>query len=233
MSRIVLRNIPLKFDPDGLAALCGIKKDSSLYMELRESITTAEQTAKPRAVIKWCDVSKVSEITTTVDGVHFESKVMSNKLKDCEKVFVYVMTAGDEIEKCADIKSRLIRETLATTTLVLASKYVFNYIQETFSLASVGSINPGSLPDWPIENNSALFDIIGNVSETIGVSLTSSGYMTPFNSVSGIIFSDTKNYINCILCQRSDCIGRHAPFDDVEYKRIFGTPAEEGIKVET
>ena len=81
-------------------------------------------------------------------------------------------------------------------------------------------LNPGSLPDWPIANNFALFDMIGGTEE-IGVTLRDNGYMRPWNTTSHIHFPG-HGYQNCSLCRKYDCVGRRAPFDRGEYIRIFG-----------
>ena len=94
------------------------------------------------------------------------------------------------------------------------------YMSEQFGFDGSSMLNPGSLPDWPIENNFPLFDIIGNVDE-IGVTLNEAGYITPWNSGSHIHFPG-EGYQNCSLCRRYDCVGRRAPFDHAEYVRVFG-----------
>ena len=83
----------------------------------------------------------------------------------------------------------------------------------------------GSLPDWPIANNFALFDILGPATDEIGVTIMESGFMDPWKSGSGIIFSHAGGYQNCMLCQNIDCIGRRAEFDQEEHDRIFGSAA--------
>ena len=94
-------------------------------------------------------------------------------------------------------------------------------ISDKFGYRDLAMMTPGSLPDWPIVNNKDLFAMIDNVAEDIGVSLNEHYYMLPYNSVSGIIFSSSTGYVNCKLCKNLDCIGRHAPFDQAEYDRIF------------
>ena len=95
------------------------------------------------------------------------------------------------------------------------------YMKDKFGFDGSSMLSPGSLPDWPIENNFPLFDMIGNVAE-IGMSLTEAGYIKPWNSGSHIHFSGD-GYQNCSLCKKYDCVGRRARFNRSEYIRIFGT----------
>ena len=99
-------------------------------------------------------------------------------------------------------------------------EYTVRYMKDTFGFDGASRLAPGSLPDWPVKNNFALFDAIGHPEE-IGVSLDGRGYIRPWNSVSGIHFPGS-GYHNCQLCKKYDCVGRRAPFDRGEYIRIFG-----------
>ena len=99
-------------------------------------------------------------------------------------------------------------------------KYVTQMMQERFGFDGSSRLNPGSLPDWPIGNNFALFDMIGGLDE-IGVTLNAAGYIHPWNSASQIHFPGN-GYENCSLCKKYDCIRRRAPFDRAEYRRVFG-----------
>ena len=91
------------------------------------------------------------------------------------------------------------------------------------------SANPGSLDMWPINNQPALFSLIGDVKAMIGVTVAPSFLMIPLKSVSGIFFpgGDGAFTHNCCLCTREDCPGRRAPFDAALKAQLEGdrTPA--------
>ena len=218
--RIVLR-IPVDFTAESLAPLCRIKPDSGAFDLLEEAVPMVNQWGAPRAVIRWSNVDSVEDDCTTIDGVTFKSKVVADKLRDNPRVFLSVVTAGSGLEQCPELKDGLLLDVLNGALLYHASAYMINYMKEQFGFDGSSMLSPGSLPDWPIKNNFALFDIIGNVDE-IGVSLNSAGYINPWNSGSHIHFPGD-GYHNCSLCRNYDCIGRRAKFDRAEYIRIFGT----------
>ena len=99
-------------------------------------------------------------------------------------------------------------------------KFVFDYITDKFGYRDLAMMTPAHYLTGPLLTIK-IFAMIDNVAEDIGVSLNEHYYMLPYNSVSGIIFSSSTGYVNCKLCKNLDCIGRHAPFDQAEYDRIF------------
>ena len=75
-------------------------------------------------------------------------------------------------------------------------------------------MSPGSLKDWPIEEQRPLFEIIGDVEGTIGVRLSESLLMIPRKSVSGLFFSTDIRFQSCQLCPRKRCENRRARYDE-------------------
>jgi hypothetical protein len=217
--RIVLR-IPVELTAEEFAALCRIKTDSSAFEMLEETYPLIKQYGAPRAIIRWANVDGIEEDRTTIEGVTFRSKVVADKLKDTPRVFLSVITAGEGLENSGEFDDDPFLNTYNGALLFLASGYVIRCMKEQFGFDGSSTLNPGSLPDWPIKNNFELFRMIGGVDE-IGVSLNEAGYIKPWNSVSHIHFSGD-GYQNCSLCKREGCIGRRAKFDRAEYERIFG-----------
>lgn len=82
-------------------------------------------------------------------------------------------------------------------------------------------MSPGSLEDWPVSQQSALFSLLGDTQHAIGVQLTESCLMVPTKSVSGIRFPMEDSFESCQLCPREDCPGRRAPYDEALYARRF------------
>jgi hypothetical protein len=82
-------------------------------------------------------------------------------------------------------------------------------------------MSPGSLEDWPIEQQRPLFSLLGNVEASIGVKLNKSLLMIPRKSVSGVYFPNEVTFYNCQLCPRERCEGRKAPYTE-ELAREYG-----------
>ena len=217
--RIVL-HVPTDFTAEELAGLCRVKPGSSAFETVEEMLPIINRYGAPKAIIKWASVDKIDGDLTTIEGVTFRSKVVADKLRDTPRVFLSVVTAGSGLEQSGEFEDDTFLNTFNGALLFRASRYTVNYMKEKFGFDGSSMLNPGSLPDWPIENNFPLFDMIGNVAE-IGVSLNEAGYIKPWNSGSHIHFSGD-GYQNCSLCKKYKCPGRRARFNREEYVRIFG-----------
>lgn len=220
MSERIVLSVPLDFSAEEYAELCRIRIDSSAFEELEDALPLIRQFGAPKAIIKWANVDLVTGDETTIEGVTFQSKVLADKLRNTPRVFLSVVTAGEGLEKSAAFDGDTFLNTYDGALLFHATKYMIRYMKEQFGFDGSSMLSPGSLPDWPIRNNIALFDMIGNVDE-IGVTLNEAGYIKPWNSGSHIHFSGD-GYQNCSLCRKYDCIGRRASFNRAEYIRIFG-----------
>ena len=218
--RIVL-DIPLDFTVEQFAALCRFKPDSAAWEELEEALPLIRQYGAPGAIIRWANVERIEGDETTIEGVTFRSRVVADKLRNIHRVFLSVLTSGDGLERSGEFDGDPFLDTYNTALLYHAYITMMTYMKDKFGFDGSSMLSPGSLPDWPIENNFPLFEMIGNVDE-IGMSLNKAGYIKPWNSGSHIHFSGD-GYQNCSLCKKYDCVGRRAPFNRSEYIRIFGT----------
>lgn len=217
--RIVL-NIPVELTLEEFGKLCKISPDSTAYEALEEALPLVLRYGAPKAVIRWANVDRVEGDETTIEGVTFHSKVVADKLRDMPRVFLSVITAGSGLEQSGEFDDDPFLDMYNAALIYYASKYTVRYMKERFGFDGSSTLDPGSLPDWPIRNNFPLFEMIGNVEE-IGATLNEKGYIDPWNSGSHIHFSGN-GYQNCTLCKNYDCVGRRAPFDRAEYIRIFG-----------
>lgn len=217
--RIVLR-VPVNLSAGELARLCRIDERSAAYEAVEDALPAINRFGEPKAVIRWANVDSVDGDVTTIEGVSFHSRVVADKLRGIPRVFLSVVTAGDNLDACDDLKGDPFLDIFEGALFQLGMMYVTQFMQERFGFDGSSRLNPGSLPDWPIENNFALFDMIGGLDE-IGVTLNARGYIRPWNSASQIHFPGN-GYENCSLCKKYDCIRRRAPFDRAEYRRVFG-----------
>ena len=103
-----------------------------------------------------------------------------------------------------------------------AVSFLERYIAEHHNTGNLSIMTPGSLKDWPIEEQRPLFTILGDTVNTIGVHVTESLVMFPTHSISGIMFPTEIRFESCQLCPRKKCSGRRAPYDKDMYERRYG-----------
>ncbi len=208
-----LENIPVKLDP------LEIKK--KLHLDPSENIETLIKIAQPlikaRAIYKVSYVEERSEDAIQLDGVRFTSRVLKTNLEKAERVFPYVVTIGQDLEDRAtsskDLLEQYYLDVIGNVAITAARQYLENHLQDVFHPGKMSRMNPGSLKDWPIQEQKTIFSILGDVETAIGVRLTGSYLMIPRKSISGIYFPTEIAFFSCQLCPRKKCPSRQAAYD--------------------
>ncbi len=163
-----------------------------------------------------------------IGGVKFTSRVLRVNLDKVERVFPYVITCGRELDgieiPSADFIKGYYLDQIKETALILARRYVEDYLKKRYALGQLSRMAPGAgaADDWLITQQKELFSIFGGrdkVEEFIGVRLTDTFLMVPIKSVSGIFFPTEVRFESCQICPREGCIGRRAPYDPALVKK--------------
>ena len=162
----------------------------------------------------------------TIGDQTFESRILSVNLKDCIRVFPYVVTSGRKAyEFASGYKDDLYHfwaHGICEIALKLTMQQAFEKIKAHLKTRALNAMNPGSLADFPICNQKPLFDLLGNVEEETGITLTPTFLMVPVKSGSGLLYESEKHYQNCMLCPRTDCPNRRAPYDPNKFENEYG-----------
>jgi len=194
--------------------------------ELRASdgvqIQTLLEVAKPlisaQAVYKVCYIEEKLEDAVIIAGIRLSSRVLRKNLEKVGRVFPYVITIGTRLEQKADASKDLLEkyylDQIGNIALSKARKHLEDYLRSKFALDGLSYMSPGSLADWPIEEQQPLFSILKGAEVSMGVRLTESLLMIPRKSVSGIYFPTEVTFYSCQLCSRQHCEGRKARFKE-------------------
>ena len=184
--------------------------------DLRPYFEEAMRIANPKAAFCRVSVRVEGNERVWLENTCFESPLLAKNLAACQEVYPYVVTCGRELyDLCQRIEDPIMRywlEYIAESVLRCAMLPVFEEMRALYHTTARYTMNPGSLPEWPIENQKPLFALLGDVEGAIGVSLTPSMLMLPNKSGSGILFASKEDYSNCALCTRLNCPTRRAPY---------------------
>jgi hypothetical protein len=172
-----------------------------------------------------------SDDGVVVDGIRFSSRVLSINLENVGRVFPYVVTIGAVLEERVDAaKDLLIKyylDAIGNIALIQARTYLEEMLRAKFTLNGLSFMSPGSLEDWPIEEQRPLFSFLEGIEHSMAVRLTENCLMIPKKSVSGIYFPSETTFYNCQLCPRSRCVGRKAAYSE-GLAREYGIQEKEG-----
>ncbi len=202
-----------------------MEKDSPYIGEIDSLVRDAQSLGRPKALHKIAFIESRGEDYVVIDNVRFTSRVLRVNLDPAHRVFAYMATCGVELEDWAhsigDVLHRYWADTIRELALQSATSALNDDLVDRYHLGHTATMSPGRLVDWPLSEQRALFNLLGDPQEAIGVRLTDSYLMVPTKSVSGIRFPTEQSFESCQLCPREHCPGRKAPYDSGLYDRKY------------
>ena len=220
----ILTDVAFAPDAAGLRERLHLSSDGDAA-RLAELVDQARAVARPKAACKVAFVESRDDGGVVIDGIRFDSRVLRVNLARANRVFAYVATCGVELEEwsgsVADPFEHYWADAIKEGALGDALRAVNAHVDRRYRPGPTSSMNPGSLPDWPMEQQRPLFELLGDPTAAVGVQLTDSFLMVPNKSISGLRFPTEVGFESCQLCPREICPGRRAPYDKDLYGRRF------------
>jgi len=197
----------------------------SMFSDLEAMAAEAQAVARPRALYGLGYIDAKTDDTIEVEGIVFHSRVLRVNLDQTHRVFPYVATCGQELEtwskSAGDLLQTFWADGIKEMAVYTAAQAMTRYLRDTYGLGRTAAMAPGSLADWPIQQQRPLFSLLGDVQGAVGVELTQSFLMVPSKSVSGMLFPTESSFESCQLCPRPVCVNRRAPYDKGLFDRKY------------
>ena len=230
MESVVLDPLEYRIDQPSLLTMLGLRGGSGNVIKFAGLIREAEAVAHPRAIYRMTFIESRGDQHVMAEGVRFDSRVMKVNLDNLHRFFAFVVTSGNELDAWANGKTDLLErfwaDTINQAVVISASSFLDRHLRARFGLAKTARMSPGGLPDWPLEEQRVLFELLGDTRKAIGVELMESLFMVPVKSISGIVFANEDGFASCQLCPREDCPGRKVPYDPGLYERKYRDPSK-------
>jgi hypothetical protein len=248
----ILNDIPCEIDSDEVFETLHLEPQHRYAGEVRALIDKAREFARPRAVYEVAFVEERETDAVVLVGepqpkssmrpgeeparARFVSAVLRANLDEVERVFLYVVTCGQELDSISigddDVLGQFCWDSIKEMVLYAALEHLSDHLKETYALEKLISMNPGSgdIGVWPIRQQRELFAFFGDVQQLVGVELTDSCVMIPSKSVSGIFYASEHDFQTCQLCHRENCPQRGAPFDPHMWESRFGGKAAPSVR---
>ena len=212
----IIQDLKFTLDGDRVLRSLGVPDGDEGLTELAEGLLAAcMAVANPKAVYAVEPVLP-TETGISLNGVEITAPFVVEKLAGCHFAVPFVATCGTEAEEWSlsltDGLEQYWADKLKLMLLETVRRELAGAVRgRCFQGAKhMSALNPGSLPQWPISEQTKLFAILGGGAEQIGVTLKESFLMLPTKSVSGIFFASDEAYENCELCPRVECPNRRA-----------------------
>ena len=225
MNAIILDAIPFQLELTPLMKRLHIEEGSQDADDLIRLAHRAQAIAKPKALYKVALVESKGDNYVVIDGTTLTSRVLRVNLEEAHRVFPFVATCGIELDDWSssidDMLHRYWGDAIKEMALHSAIRALDEHLVDRYRPGRISAMNPGSLGDWPLPQQRALFAILGNTKDAIGVQLSDSSLMIPTKSVSGIQFPTEESFASCQLCPRENCPGRRTAYDETLYERKY------------
>ena len=214
----ILTGIPVELKLEQMLGRLRVGPGSEDAKAVGELLEGARAVVKPKAMYDVFFVGEKTTDTVEIGGALFKSRVLRVNLEKAHRAFAYVATCGRELDEALggtdDPLRRYWLEEVKLAALGAAMGFMQQHLEGRYRPGKMSRMNPGSLEDWPITQQTELFSLLGEVEGRIGVRLTDSYLMVPTKSVSGILFPTEVSFESCRLCPRKVCPGRQAPYDE-------------------
>jgi len=225
MDPTILDDIPWRLDLPQLMQQLGIKEGDTHADKARSMAAEAEARGKPKALYKAGLIESRGEDHVVIEGLTFESRVLAVNLAKVHRAFPFVATCGVELEEWSrsfpSVLERFWADAINGMALGASILALLEHIRDQHHPGDLSMMNPGSIDSWSLSEQRALFTLLGDPEESIGVELMESCFMRPSMSTSGIWFPTEDHYENCMLCPMERCPGRRAPYDKDLYERKY------------
>lgn len=221
----VLDSIHFQPDAQSLMESLRIRPGNSQQEEFLAFLAEAQEVACPKVIYKVAFIEEKGTSHVDLDGIRFESRILRVNLDGIHRAFPYVVTCGMELEvwqeTIDDFLHKFWVDAIKEAALESAFTAFEQHLNENYQPGPLSGMNPGSLEDWPLNQQTQLFELIGDVEKQVGVRLTESCLMLPNKTVSGILFPTEVGFASCQLCPREICPNRRAPYDPQLYANRY------------
>jgi hypothetical protein len=216
MKRIIMDEIPFVLDVNLLVNSLRLQNNPSAIDTVTKLAQDAMQIGRPKALYKIASAKYHDEDKVEIDAILLHSRLLKNNLGKSDIVLPFLCTCGSELEEWSqqftDIAPKYWANTIQDFALGSAIHALETSIKQRYQPRNLSAMNPGSLDDWPIQEQQNLFHLFGDDTVRIGVTLTEGLMMKPLKSLSGIFFASEEGFVNCQLCPLEKCPGRRAPY---------------------
>lgn len=217
---VSFRELPVLLDEDTLWKRLRVKEDSDETEKVRRIIEQAQNAAHPRGMVRECRIEDRYPGGVTIEGEHFNSRLLRWQFDDIDVVHPFVLTVGDELEELKPPDEELLErfwwDEVKTAIMRGAHIAMQKRMAKQFGTPeSMAFLSPGSgdVGLWSVEDVALIFRLLGDVEGGIGVRLTRSCCMIPRHTISGLHYPRTSDFVTCKVCRQSHCPDRLAPFN--------------------
>lgn len=211
--------LDVDFTPDSAELLrrLGLERDSGEAADCLDLLEQMRSVARPRAAFLEAGFGIDADAgQVVVGGIAFRSRLLAQNLARAagDRIWPHIVTCGREMADFAQTLPGTLEQywcdAFMQAALEQARAETLLWIDRECRAGKLASMNPGALPEWPIQEQRPLFRLLDAAAAFAGVELTGALIMLPVKSVSGIFFHSETDWGSCATCPRENCQNRRA-----------------------
>jgi len=164
----VLKRIKFETNLEIFTQETKISATEKLPKRAKEMFKESSSLARPKAMWVECNIKARGGNWIKVSDQTLKSKVLSETLDKGTKVlYPYIATSGKELY---DWSTQFKKETdkywahvIQSVALKVAVEALKNDLLRNINFPKIANMSPGRIEDWPIEEQSKLFDIFSSI----------------------------------------------------------------------
>ena len=157
----IIDNIQIQLDLEAVRTRLHLKRDNDLKT-LQDLAAIAQPLIEPKVLYKICYIEEKLAQGVIVEGLLLSSKVLRKNLDKIERIFPFVITIGskfsEKLDACSDLLEKFYLDTIGNVALNQVRLELKNRLKAEYGIEKTAFMAPGSLPDWPLEEQKALSD---------------------------------------------------------------------------
>jgi len=173
---------------------------------LRSLISAVDTVMTAKAVYKVSYIDAKADDSVVIGGVLFKSRVLRKHFRQSGKGLSLCGNHRQGVEDLEaasrDVLEKYYLDQIGNAAVVKARDHLKNTLARRYGLGALSYLGPGQLKDWPLEEQTPLFSLLGDVERAVDITLSDSLLMIPRKSLSGIYFPTEIPFMACQLCPR-------------------------------
>ena len=206
----------IELEIQALADKLRVIENTYMHDRLCQLADEARAKWEPKGIYRLSCIEEKGHNFVKAEGIYFRSRLLSTNLSHTNRFFAYIATCGKELEDWArtftDIIDIYLVDAILQEACLKMRDFLFYDMEKRYGVIKASVMCPGALPEWPLNEQSALFGLFNGLERRIGVELLDSYLMLPLKSVSGIRYESIVDFSNCQLCPRNSCPDRSSAF---------------------
>ncbi|RQV98001.1 hypothetical protein EH221_02875, partial [bacterium] len=133
---------------------------------LKTIVIEIQAIIQPQSIFRLAWIESVEPEGVVIDRIRFESPLLPKTLHEICLVLPYIITLGqkldDKISAADNLLEQFYIDQIGNLLLRKCGIYLESYLKNSYKIQQLSSISPGSLTDWPIEEQKPLFSLFGD-----------------------------------------------------------------------